>query len=87
MAVGDPLQIVQPVDLVADGGEGLGDGGEDGLAVAVGSVGEPVDGLGSDQRDALSDVVTVGRLLVGRMNSVGGAVGSGMTGTSLPFAT
>ena len=50
VAVGDPFQIVDLVDLVADGGEVFGDGVEDGLAAAVGAVGEPVDGFGSDQR-------------------------------------
>lgn len=64
IAVGDPLQVVDPVDLITDGGEGLGDSGEDGFAAAMRSVGEPVDGIGSDQRDKPGEVVAVGGLLV-----------------------
>lgn len=83
--MGDPLQVVDLVDLVADGGEGLGDGGEDGFAAAMRSVGEPVDGIGSDQRDELGDVVAVGGLLVGadELGERGSGLGYGLVLFSL----
>lgn len=85
IAVGNPLQVVDLVDLVADGGEGLGDGGEDGFAAAMRSVGEPVDGIGRDQRDELGDVVAVGGLLVGadELSERGSRLGHGMALFSL----